>query len=489
MRSIKLASALALVLTCSLPHTAAAKQGAARAWLKTELDKLATDSRLAPAHVGVVVMQAKDGMALYAREPDRLVSVASNVKIVTSTAGLALLGSEFRFKTAVYAPGYAGGPTVEGDLYLKGFGDPSLRMGDLDRFAALVREMGVKEVKGALVLDESYFDAQRLPPQFETRKTDAYYRPVVGALSLEENTIAVRIRGAAQPGLPAQVMVMPRTRYVKVRNKMMTVNRRRRMRLGVSALKRGQTTLVLARGRVRVGYQGRWYRKRIGHAGIYTGTTFLEALARRGVKIHKLKIKRGRVPKKTKPLAQLVSRPLGDLTRRLNKVSSNFMAEQLLKVMGAELFGAPGSWAKGLKAVARHLAKLGIPAGSYVLKNGSGLYDASSLSPRQIVKVLRAAHRDFRYSADFVSSLAIAGVDGTLSHRFIGSGAERYVRAKTGTLAQVVALSGFAAASANKKRRPLVFSILITDLPDGRIKVAREVADSMARVLVTYLER
>ncbi|MBW2733606.1 MAG: D-alanyl-D-alanine carboxypeptidase/D-alanyl-D-alanine-endopeptidase [Deltaproteobacteria bacterium] len=489
MRGTTLFGALAIFLGCTLSSSSAAKGSDAQVWLQRELNKLATDSRLGAAHVGVVVVRAGDGAELYTREPDRLVSVASNVKIITSTAALALLGSEFRFKTAVYAPGYKGGKVVEGNLFLKGFGDPSLRMGDLDRLAALVREMGIEHVKGALVLDESYFDKHRLPPCFESRRTDAYYRPVVGALSLEENTIAIRVRGARKPGQPATVVVMPRTRYVKVDNKMMTVNRRRRMRLGLSTVRRGQSTVVLARGRVRVGYEGRWYRKRVAHAGTYTGATFLEALTRRGVKIDKKRLRRGRVPKKSRSVAEIHSRALGDLTRRLNKVSSNFMAEQLLKVMGAETFGAPATWSKGLKAVEQYLAKLGVPAGSYTLKNGSGLYDASALTPRQIVKVLRAAYGDFRYSADFLSSLAIAGIDGTLAHRFIGSGAERYVRAKTGTLAKVVALSGFAAASAGKKRQPLLFSLLITDLPNGRISEAREVVDAMARILVTYLER
>ena len=101
--------------------------------------------------------------------------------------------------------------------------------------------------------------------------------------------------------------------------------------------------------------------------------------------------------------------------------------------------------------------------------------------------MLRAAARDFRYGPDYLSTLAIAGVDGTLGHRFGGSGAEGYVRAKTGTLADVVALAGVAGSATD--RDPLVFAVLVSRLPPGHIPRARQLADEIARTLVVYLER
>jgi D-alanyl-D-alanine carboxypeptidase/D-alanyl-D-alanine-endopeptidase (penicillin-binding protein 4) len=171
----------------------------------------------------------------------------------------------------------------------------------------------------------------------------------------------------------------------------------------------------------------------------------------------------------------------------MNKHSNNFFAEQVLKVLGAEVHGAPARWSNGLRAVRRHLASLGLRAGTYTMKNGSGLYDATRFTPRQLVTVLRRSYRDFKIGADFTSALALAGADGTLQHRFIGSGAERYVRAKTGTLARVVTLSGFAGAS--KRRSPVAFSILVNDLPERRVLPAREVVDRIAAAIVDYLER
>jgi D-alanyl-D-alanine carboxypeptidase/D-alanyl-D-alanine-endopeptidase (penicillin-binding protein 4) len=117
------------------------------------------------------------------------------------------------------------------------------------------------------------------------------------------------------------------------------------------------------------------------------------------------------------------------------------------------------------------------------MQNGSGLYDSNRFSPEQIVTILRAASRDFRISAEFLASLAVAGTDGTIAHRMGGTLAERYVRAKTGTLANVSCLSGFAGSPGHT---PLVFSIIVNDI--GNPNDARHAQDRVAEFLVAYLE-
>ena len=177
------------------------------------------------------------------------------------------------------------------------------------------------------------------------------------------------------------------------------------------------------------------------------------------------------------------SAPLAVVVQDLNKRSNNFAAEQLLRTLGAEIGGHPGNWDKGLKAVARYLGGIGIKADSYQMKNGSGLYDSNRFSAAQIATILRAAAHDFRISAEFLASLAVAGTDGTIAHRMGATLAERYVRAKTGTLANVSCLSGFAGSPGHL---PLVFSILVNDV--GNPNDARRAQDRAAEILVAYLE-
>ncbi len=489
--TISLTVAIALTTLPTRAHSAPTQKRAhattARAWLIQRLDALRHDPRLGGAKIGVLVAPTRrHAKPLFSADATRTVPVASNVKLITSATALAALGPEYRFTTAVYALGKRHGAVIDGDLGLKSFGDPSLTDGDLWRLARDLHAIGIREIRGSLRIDESYFDSQTLAPRYETRRTDAYYRPANGPLSINENVIRVRVRAGEREGDPAKVSCVPASRYLVIDSDVKTVRRGRRSWLGISTRKKGLRTRVRIRGRVRLGYHGRAWTKRVVNPGLFTAATFLDLLARRGIKITP-KIRHGKIPRRKRALVVHRSRPLGEIVHYMNKVSSNFMAEQLLKVLGAERFGTPGTWENGLKVVTAHLASVGVAPGTYTLKNGSGLYDASAISPEQIVKVLRAAYYDFRYGPDYFASLSIAGVDGTLAHRLIGSGAERYVRAKTGTLAHVVAMSGM--AGAHKSRRRLFFSFLVSKLPPRHIHGARAVVDAMARALVTYLER
>jgi D-alanyl-D-alanine carboxypeptidase/D-alanyl-D-alanine-endopeptidase (penicillin-binding protein 4) len=147
--------------------------------------------------------------------------------------------------------------------------------------------------------------------------------------------------------------------------------------------------------------------------------------------------------------------------KRLNKASNNFIAEQLLKTVGAEVRGVPGTSAKGVAAVEDFLEKdVGIPRGSYVMKNGSGLNDTNRFSSAQIARLLRYMWERFPTAPEYLSSLGIAGKDGTVKYRFEGSDAVGRLRAKTGTLENVSALSGYVQAVGGEK---FIFSLMAND--------------------------
>jgi D-alanyl-D-alanine carboxypeptidase/D-alanyl-D-alanine-endopeptidase (penicillin-binding protein 4) len=163
------------------------------------------------------------------------------------------------------------------------------------------------------------------------------------------------------------------------------------------------------------------------------------------------------------------------------------MAEALLKTIGLEVGGAPATWASGIAAVKGRLAALGIPASSYEYKNGSGLYSSAFASAETMTRILIAAARDFRYGPDLVAALAVAGADGTLSHRMYGGPGERYVRAKSGSLEGVTCLTGFAGGNGGSR---LAFSVLVNDIPRtaAAARAARGLADAVAEHLVLFLE-
>jgi D-alanyl-D-alanine carboxypeptidase/D-alanyl-D-alanine-endopeptidase (penicillin-binding protein 4) len=183
-------------------------------------------------------------------------------------------------------------------------------------------------------------------------------------------------------------------------------------------------------------------------------------------------------------LAEHTSLPLGALMLRVGKNSDNFYAEQLLKTIGAESRGDPGTAEKGVEAVEEVLASIGIDPEQVTYRNGSGLYDANLIAPSHITKVLAAAYNDPRIRAEFVSQLATGGADGTLRRRYRVETARRRVRAKTGTLHDTSALSGYVLAPPGVS--PVAFSILVNDVP-GRVGVFRTFQERLVTAVAEFL--
>jgi D-alanyl-D-alanine carboxypeptidase/D-alanyl-D-alanine-endopeptidase (penicillin-binding protein 4) len=459
-------------------------------WLGERIDLLVQQIIADRARVGIAVLDVDSGRLLYGRSDNVQFNIASNVKLFTSAAALALLGPEYRFKTALYGERDKDRSELK-SLYLRGYGDPTLSTEDLWRLTSELSARGIKKIKGDIFIDDTFFDEQRVAPAFEQKNEDRGYRAPQGAVSLNYNAVGVHVYPGLAEGQPARVLVDPPSPYFIISNETRTVQAGRTS-LAVESQEEKDAppgrehTLIRVRGTIKLGDSGQDYSKRIAHPDLYAAWTLYELLTRRGIQVGG-KPSRGTAPQTAQMIDFHYSQPLGVLVRDVNKRSNNFMAEMVLKGLGADSSGRPGSWQKGLQAVSRYLEGLGILPGKYQMQNGSGLYDSNRFTPAQVVTLLRAAYRDFRISADFVASLALAGADGTIFHRMSGSIAERYVRAKTGTLNGVSCLSGFAGAplsAAASMRSPLAFSVLINDHEDSA--AAKRLQDSVVEALVAY---
>ena len=462
---------------------------ARRAWLKTALDEAFAAPALSRAKIGVLVVESDTGKPVYARAEKTAVNAASNVKIVTSAAALSLLGPEYRWKTtlSIAANGKNGatatGGELPGDLYLRGFGDPTLDTQDLAAMATEVAALGIKRVKGAIVADETFFDGTHIGPAYDQRADSTPSRAPSAALSLNGNLITVTVVPATKAGAAARILVDPPSAAFAVQGRIITTTSGPAAASVETAEGAEGRTQIAVSGRARAGTEPRVYRRRVTNPPLYAAYTLKALLEKRGVSVGAAP-RLGAAPTQgLRILSTSDSAPLGVVVHDLNKRSNNFTAEQVLRTMGAEIVGRPGTWDKGLEAVARYLTTLGIRKGQYQMMNGSGLYDSNRFSPEQMVTVLRGAMRDFRIAAEFMASLAVAGTDGTIGHRMGGTPAERFVRAKTGTLATASCLSGFAGSPGHA---PLVFSILMNDVAGAGD--ARRAQDRAAELLVAYIE-
>jgi D-alanyl-D-alanine carboxypeptidase/D-alanyl-D-alanine-endopeptidase (penicillin-binding protein 4) len=460
-----------------------------RAWLKTQLDEVLGAPPFAKAKISVLAIESDTGKPVYARGEKTEVNAASNVKIVTSAAALSLLGPEYRWRTtlSVAAPAtgaaVAPGGEVAGDLVLRGGGDPTLTVEDLSAMVADLATLGVRKIHGGLVVDDGFFDGATVGPAYDQKKESTASRAPSSAASLDFNVVAVTIIPGAAAGAPARITVEPASPYFVLSGTVVTAADGPAAPAVDTRDDGGARTRIFVGGRARLGSEPRTFYRRVVHPALFVGQTLRQQLERRGIIVEKATRVGAVSAQGQRVLSTHESAPLAVVVQDLNKRSNNFMAEQVVRTLGAEIVGRPGTWDKGLEAVARYLAGVGLPRGSYGMTNGSGLYESNHFSAEQITTVLRAASRDFRISAEFLASLAVAGTDGTIAHRMAGTLAERYVRAKTGTLASVSCLSGFAGSPG---RVPMIFSILMNDVASAA--EARRAQDRVAEILVAYLE-
>jgi D-alanyl-D-alanine carboxypeptidase/D-alanyl-D-alanine-endopeptidase (penicillin-binding protein 4) len=438
--------------------------------LEAALRAIVDGSALAGARAGVLVSDASTGEVLFARNADVLLNPASNVKLVTSAAALARLGPAYRFETEFLVDSASAGSSSVKTLYVRGGGDPSLVTERLWGIAGDLQHLGIRRI-GEIVLDESFFDEERTGPGYDQEEGDKSYLAPAGALSLNWNTIAVHVAPGDRRGLKARVEVEPASGYVEIENRTTTVSKKGRRHVVVSSTSSSGKQRIVVTGRIPVGSRTQVVWRRIDEPALYLGHSLSRLLDHRGVKVTGA-VRTGTVAAGARLVHVAESEPLAEIVRRLNKTSNNFVAEQVLKTLGAELKGTPGSWPKGVEVVQDFLAEVGIPRGAYVMKNGSGLNDTNRFSARQLVTLLRAMSSRFPLASEYVSSLPVAGRDGTIRWRMDGTEAQGRLRAKTGTLENVTSLSGFVESAG---KRTLAFAVLVNDFPGRTAGVVRAV--------------
>jgi D-alanyl-D-alanine carboxypeptidase/D-alanyl-D-alanine-endopeptidase (penicillin-binding protein 4) len=439
--------ALALVAQAALPTSPVESRPEAVPALEFRplvdlLREAVADPALAGALVGVRVDSLTTGRTLFAHNPELLLNPASVTKMFTTAAGLCLLHPDYRWRTELYSLERPERGVIKGPLYVKGNGDPFLVDERLNFLASELRAMGVKSIEGPIVLDDTAFDEESEGPGWSQDKSSKPYQAPMGALSLNFNSVGVLIFPAEQPDHEAVLAFSPDSDHFKLTNKVRTVESGRTwVRLDVAPL--GNQTRLLARGQVRLDEPGQRAFARVTSPTWYLGRSLREALKRFGIQVKPL-IRRGQVPRQADLLYTLASPSLGEISRLINKRSQNFMAEQLWKTLGAEFMGPPATWAKGQQVMNAFLEEeVGIPQGSYVLHNGSGLNDVNRVTASQVVLLLNAMWRRFDVRPEFLASLAVGGADGTAWGRFREPEVTRSLRVKTGSLERVRALAGY----------------------------------------------
>ncbi len=432
--AVALASSLVLAAAAA-PAAAALPRPVARAFL---------DARVPLASVSVVVQRAGASRPLVVHNPDRARTPASVMKLVTTLAALEVLGPDHRFRTEAFLRGRLEGGTLEGDLVLKGHGDPKITIEQWQALMGELRAHGLDTIRGDLVLDRSDFS---LPPHDPAAFDGEPLKPYnVGPDALLVNFKSVKFAFApSADGGAVDIAMEPSMPSVALGNQATLDTTAAcadwRGALGAAFLDRRNAAAAQFRGHYAQDCGAReWYVALLDHPhyvhGIFTwgfnaaGGHFTGAL------------REGKAPAGAAPFAVLESPPLYDIVRDVNKLSNNVMASQLFLALAAARMPLPATFDKAAKVVKRWLASQKLAMPELAIHNGSGLSREDRISAASLARLLAAA--DASPTRDeFASSLAVAAMDGTVERRFQNGSVAGQALLKTGSLEGVRSLAGY----------------------------------------------
>ncbi len=441
------------------------------------LDTILAHPCLKSKGYGVEIYSLDRREILYQTRKDHLFVPASNQKLITTAAALKYLGPDYRYSTRLFTTGKIKGDTLFGDLYIKGYGDPKLVSEQMWLLVNELKNIPIHKVVGNIIADSSFFDSVlRVKTWGRASGAQAYNAPL-GALSFNFNTVTVYVSPGNRAGDKPQVVVDPDTQYIKVKNQSQTLPAKKRGRLILNRLDRGDYDEVSVTGGISKNSRRARYYVNITDPTLYTLSVFKDYLVRAGIQLVGDALERGTVPKGARLLVNHKSEPLALALRGLNKFSNNLVAEQILKTLGAEQFGPPGTTENGLRIISKYMRSLGFSQDQYRIVDGSGLSRQNRLTANQIVSVLEHVHDDLSIYPEFISALGVMGLDGNVRKRMNKVADSQKARVKTGTLKSVSALSGY---FQSKDGERFAFSILMNGLK-CRNGTALDIQDKIVR--------
>ncbi|MFI2209869.1 D-alanyl-D-alanine carboxypeptidase/D-alanyl-D-alanine-endopeptidase [Streptomyces sp. NPDC020141] len=502
-RTRPLLTSAVCVLAASLALTWSAPAGAgpSDSGLKGAVDTILADARLTGGAAGVVIADAETGERLYQRAGTDRLMPASNTKLLTSAAAMALLGPDHRYTTEVLSSGDRDGSTLDGDLHLRGDGDPTTLAEDYDALAADVAASGIRRVSGRILADDTHFDAQRLGRGWAGDDESSYYSAQISALTVapdtdyDAGTVIVEVRPGAKPGDRPKVTVTPDTDYVRVDQKgSATVAAGQPDTLAVE--RRHGTNTIAVDGNIPVGASATKEWVTVWEPTGYAAAVFADALDRHGVRVAKSPRLGRATPADARPVAVHRSMPLRELLVPFMKLSNNMHAEALTKTIGHRATGR-GAWGAGLAAIGGYLRQEGIATDTLRQADGSGLSRFNIVPAEQLVRLLLAV-RAAPWYADWHAALPVAcapdrAVGGTLRTRMCGTPAALNTRAKTGSLTGASALSGYVKDAGG---RELVYAIVLNNYLASSVKSVEDAivvtlarSDTAAETIATVVPR
>jgi D-alanyl-D-alanine carboxypeptidase/D-alanyl-D-alanine-endopeptidase (penicillin-binding protein 4) len=478
-----------LLLALLWPSVGPALAGTAE--LDRDVQAVLARSKLRREDVGVHVVDARSGSVLYARNADRAYRAASNAKLATAASALDRLGLDYEFETVLIADGTIEDGVLRGDLVFRGSGDPTIggRYDDEDaetvfrRWAKVLRARGIRSVSGTVVVDDRFFDREPRHPDWARYDAWKWYYTTVGAASINDNCVTIRVTPGAAVGAPAALQFIPAAAPLRPLDICKTSSKTHSIWFD----RKAGSDIVKVGGYCKAGTKGYEGLVSVPDPARYTAAVLRSVLVDEGIAVRgRARVVEEGEPRPAADAEVLCTRrvALAPVLRTMLRRSHNHYAEQVFKTLGAEECGV-GSAESGAEAVTGTLRSLGFADGTFNIADGSGLSREDKLPPALITALLTrsAAGRDQEF---FASLLAVPGEDGTLHARLTEEPYRSAVRAKTGYIDGTGALSGYAQTRTGRR---VAFSILVNDdHSPGRTGTMGSVVDGICRAIVDHCD-
>ena len=447
--------------------------------LQADLSQMLDAYSWKDARWGVLVVSLDQSDTLFSESPDSALSPASNLKLLTTAAALRILGPDFRFQTYLLSDSNIANDVLEGDLVLYGTGDPGIsdlffqeREDVLELLADQLEEAGVRTVTGDLVADASHLPGPLRPYSWDPEDLNDHFAAPISALSFNENVVSFRVTPSDRSGPRPEVHTIPENAGLDVHNLAITSPRGTRPHLSI--LREYPLDPIRIEGGIVLGARDAWRQMTVPSPPHFAASVFRNVLLERGIRILG-NIRVVESPDKsvltgiTSPthherprvriLAKHTSPPLSEYISVINKRSNNLFAELVFRTMGRTQEGL-GSPEASARAVSAALTEIGVPMEGVVQLDGSGLAAGNRTSASTFVSVLQRMAETETWN-HYWASLPQAGTRREL-RRMYQTAAAGNLRAKTGTIEGVSALSGIVRSRDHER---LAFSILLNGTP------------------------
>ena len=433
--------------------------------------------RIPASSLSVYIEDARTQEVVLAYNADVPRSPASTIKALTTFIALDELGPAYTWTTRAYARGSIKHGVLKGDLYLVGGGDPYMTAERWWTFVQQLRQRGLRDIEGDIVIDHSYFAPLGDDRAAFDSQPFKSYNVLPDALMVNFQTSRFTVSGDSD-GSHASIALDPLPANFQITNQVRLTDvgcRRANQGLKFDTPDGPSGNTVVVRGTI-PGDCGRFAVARaIMTAPEFAYGTFRTFWEQSGGTVGG-KLQLAAVPQDAKLLYAYESLTMGEIIRLVNKYSNNVMARTLMLTLGAEKFEPPATVDKGRRAINAWLTEHRIDIPGFVIDNGSGLSRFERVTAKGLGEVLRVAYRS-QFMPEFAASLPLAATDGTLRNRFQAQGMQGRIRMKTGHMDDVSSLAGFVNAASGT---PYIV-VIIVNHPGAQFGVGDDIQATTLR--------